>query len=37
MRLPEAIAVTLVIMGHGAATAALHWQPWLGAVERLDL
>ena len=30
-------AVALVIMGHRAATAALHWQPRLGAVERLDL
>src|SRR6516162_48336 len=30
-------AVALVIMGHRAATAALHRQPGLGAVERLDL
>src|SRR5215472_12920582 len=30
-------AVALVVMGHGATTAALHRQPRLGAVERLDL
>ena len=30
-------AVALVIMGHRTATAALHRQPRLGAVERLDL
>ena len=30
-------AVTCVIMGQRAATAALHRQPRLGAVERLDL
>ena len=30
-------AVTLVIMGHGAALAGLQWQTGLGAIERLDL
>ena len=30
-------AVALVIMGHRPAAAALHRQPWLRAVERLDL
>ena len=30
-------AMALIIVGHRAATAALHWQPRLGAVERLNL
>ena len=30
-------AVALIVMGHRAAAAALHRQPRLGAVERLDL
>src|SRR5277367_788709 len=30
-------AVALVVVGHGAAPAALHRQSRLGAVERLDL
>ena len=29
--------VPLIVVGHRAATAALHWQPRLGAVERLNL
>jgi hypothetical protein len=28
--------VALVIVGHRGATPLLHWQPGLGAVERLD-
>jgi hypothetical protein len=30
-------AVTLVAVGHGAATAAFEWQPKLGTVELLNL
>ena len=30
-------AVTFVVVGHRAGTARLHRQPWLGAVERLNL
>jgi hypothetical protein len=29
--------VTLVVVGHGAGAARLHWQPGLSSVERLDL
>jgi len=30
-------AMTLVVVGHGAGASLLHWQPRLGAVERLNL
>jgi len=30
-------AVALVVVGHGSATAFLHWQAGLGAVQRLNL
>ena len=30
-------AVAFVIVGHGSEPPFLHWQSWLGTVERLDL
>src|SRR5580765_7484112 len=30
-------AVTFVVVGHRASTSRLHRQPWLGAIERLNL
>lgn len=30
-------AVALIVMGHCAAAAWLQWQPWLSAIEHLDL
>jgi hypothetical protein len=30
-------AISLVVVGHGAGTPLLHRQPWLGAIEGLDL
>ena len=31
------VAVTFVVMRHGTGAARLHRQPWLSAIERLDL
>ncbi len=33
----EQRAVALVVMRHRRRTALLHWQPWLGAIQRLYL
>ncbi len=30
-------AVALIVVGHGAETAFLHGQAWLGSIQRLDL